>query len=354
MERATLDGLCRATQCPVGELLRTNRIGARLSAVHPSLRDGDWDALFSSSPSTRPWVRHTVGLGDPLEATDVAQGARPDDSLPYTLKENIEAYGLRYFKIKLCGDLEKDRSRLARLAPLLARHVGPDLRFSLDGNEQFKDLNAFRAHWDELVAMPELKPLWAGLLYVEQPIHRDHALDPQLREAFRAWEDAPAVILDESDGNYASLPRAFELGYRGVSHKNCKGIVKSLANAALAKQANAVVSGEDLANVGPVALTQDTVMAATLGIEHMERNGHHYFAGLSMWPESIQQSVLQSHSDLYGSTPSGYPALSIEGGRIQIGSLLHAPFGYQNALDLSPFETLDHWLGRNPGSAGPA
>src|SRR5207302_8085313 len=46
-----------------------------------------------------------------------------------------------------------------------------------------------------------------------------------------------------------------------------------------------VLTGEDLCNLGPVALLQDLALMALLGIEHVERNGHHYYRGLSLWPE---------------------------------------------------------------------
>ena len=63
---------------------------------------------------------------------------------------------------------------------------------------------------------------------------------------------------------------ALALGYAGASHKNCKGIVKGLANAALLRDRRAfrgevVLTGEDLANLGPVALLQDLSMMALLG-----------------------------------------------------------------------------------------
>jgi hypothetical protein len=40
------------------------------------------------------------------------------------------------------------------------------------------------------------------------------------------------VIIDESDGELSSFPRARELGYTGVSSKNCKGFYKSTLNLA--------------------------------------------------------------------------------------------------------------------------
>ena len=102
------------------------------------------------------------------------------------------------------------------------------------------------------------------------------------------------MIIDESDAEWNSLPRAIRLGYHGTSHKNCKGVFKSIANACLLEKlrretenSKFVMSAEDLANIGPVALMQDLAVAATLGISSVERNGHHYFAGLSAFPTIV-------------------------------------------------------------------
>ena len=66
-------------------------------------------------------------------------------------------------------------------------------------------------------------------------------------------------------------------GYAGTSHKNCKGIFKGLINRCLIEQRRSdgettIMSGEDLCNVGPVALLQDLAVCAALGIESVERN----------------------------------------------------------------------------------
>jgi cyclopropane fatty-acyl-phospholipid synthase-like methyltransferase len=58
------------------------------------------------------------------------------------------------------------------------------------------------------------------------------------------------------------------------------------------------MSGEDLCNVGPVALLQDLVVQAALGVTSVERNGHHYFKGLSAWPAAVQAHVLKEHGDV--------------------------------------------------------
>ncbi len=102
-----------------------------------------------------------------------------------------------------------------------------------------------------------------------------------------------------------------------------------------------VLSGEDLCNIGPVALLQDLATASTLGIEHVERNGHHYFAGLSMFPDSVQDAVLAQHNDLYRRHGRGFAALSIKHGRIALGSVIDAPFGVGIDVQAERFPALD-------------
>ncbi len=100
------------------------------------------------------------------------------------------------------------------------------------------------------------------LLFVEQPVRRTDALTPATDWHSRA--DAPPLIIDESDDEPSSLRTALTLGYRGVSHKNCKGVFRDLANACLLRSRghdasghSLIMSGEDLANVGPIDLLQD-------------------------------------------------------------------------------------------------
>src|SRR5207247_7825279 len=131
-----------------------------------------------------------------------------------------------------------------------------------------------------------------------------------------------------------SLPQALRLGYAGTSHKNCKGVFKGIVNACLLAHrrrqqphGSVILSGEDLANIGPVALLQDLAVCAALGIASVERNGHHYFAGLSMFPEDVQRQMLEAHGDLYHTSPQGWPTLAIRDGRLQLDSVNNAPFG---------------------------
>ena len=144
------------------------------------------------------------------------------------------------------------------------------------------------------------------------------------------------MIIDESDGELDCMRRALALGYCGTSHKNCKGVIKGIANRCLIEWYRRnrpedgpwVMSGEDLANVGPVALLNDLAMMSVLGIEDVERNGHHYFAGLSMFPDELQKMVCETHPDLYAMRSQGYASLVIEAGRLSTKSLGTAPFGH--------------------------
>ena len=171
------------------------------------------------------------------------------------------------------------------------------------------------------------------LLFVEQPIHRDFALHESVRQEIESWESGPPMIIDESDGELDSLRRALELGYRGTSHKNCKGVFKGVANACLLEYMRRegtgpwILSGEDLANIGPVALLNDLAVMSSLGVQHVERNGHHYFSGLSVFPRSLQEDICLTHPDLYAWIDSEFASLIIEEGLILAESMLSAPFG---------------------------
>ena len=82
---------------------------------------------------------------------------------------------------------------------------------------------------------------------------------------------------------------------------------------------------------------------AILGIEHVERNGHLYFKGLSMFPPAMQDTFLADHPDLYHRHPAGFVVLDITKGRIRLASALTAPFGYNFILDTATFSPLDRW-----------
>ena len=350
VERALIEAVCRAVGQPFARMLHSNGLGLRLGEIHDTLHGESPRDHLSPAPLNQVIASHTVGLADPLLEADIPEADRLHDGLPQSLEACIHAYGLRHFKIKVTGNLDHDLERLGRLAAILRKGTQGDFAFSLDGNEQFKSLVEFRAYWERLQQMASLKDLLRHLLFVEQPLHRDVALAPELAGAFYDWPQRPPVIIDESDADLSSLPTAMELGYAGTSHKNCKGIFKGIANRCLLLQRQGefpqnrfLMSGEDLCNIGPVALLQDLTVMAALGLESVERNGHHYCAGLSMFPPTVQQQALSAHADLYQASPAGWPTLQIAAGTIRLASLNQAPFGVGFVLDVEQFTLVNQF-----------
>lgn len=350
IERAVIDGYCRAKDVTLRDALKQNLLGIRLGELHEELSGYAPNQFLSFDGVPQMYVRHTVGLTDYLQTGEIPSDERVDDGLPQSLEDCIRAYGLQRFKIKLSGNLNRDVGRLKSIAAIL-RETGTDnYAFTLDGNENYTDAEDFALFWDELLDITTLKEFLGRLIFVEQPIKRASALSERTGEILKHWDRKPALIIDESDAGIDSLRSALTCGYEGVSHKNCKGVIRGIANACLLKyraandpQGRYILSGEDLCNVGPVALLQDLAVSSLLGVDHIERNGHHYFRGLAMYPDDIQDQVLSAHGDLYRRHSQGFPTLSINGGRISVGSLLQAPFGYSVDLDVSRFDRKDEW-----------
>jgi len=107
-----------------------------------------------------------------------------------------------------------------------------------------------------------------------------------------------------------TVARALGLGYAGSSRKNCEGVFKGVANGILlANLPGAIQTAEDLANIGPVALLQDLAIVGLLRVPDVERNGHHYFRGLSPFPPNLGEAVLVAHPDLYEALSDGTATL---------------------------------------------
>jgi hypothetical protein len=82
---------------------------------------------------------------------------------------------------------------------------------------------------------------------------------------------------------------------------------------------------------------------ASLGINHAERNGHHYFRGLSMFPRDLADAALAAHPDLYLRDSYGTVTARIEDGTMRIGSVVDNAFGVGAAIDPSRFTPVDDW-----------
>jgi len=333
VERAMIDAFCRSTGQTFAAALHANAFGIELGSIHAELAGtspADW---LPERPADRVFARHAVGLSDPLTEAEIAPADRLDDGLPQSLEACIAAYGLRHFKLKISG--AGDLARLRSIAAVLDRRAPADYACSLDGNEGFAQMGAFEEFWAEFSRDPALAGIRQSLLFVEQPFPRAIALSDEIGEAFRRRTERQPIVIDESDADLSSVTRALSLGYAGSTHKNCKGIFKGVANACLIAWhrrrkpgARWSFTGEDLANIGPIALLQDLAVQASLGVSTVERNGHHYFAGLSFWPPAVQEQVRSHHPDLFRASRDGWPTLRIEDGKVSVRSVVAAPFGY--------------------------
>ena len=319
IDRALLDAACRAAGVSFYQALRTNL--PRLSAPgwQADLMAFDMEAFLEDlTPAPRIAARHTVGLMDKI----VSSEKRINDGLPETLEEVIARYGHRWFKLKVSGDVAADLERLAEIAAVLDR-IGEPYHATLDGNEQFASADAALDLWRRIKAEPRLRRLAASVAFIEQPVKRAAALS---QDVSALGEEKP-VIIDESDDSLEAFPRARRLGYAGVSSKTCKGLYKSLLNAARCRMWNReegtqryFMSGEDLTVQAGLGLQQDLALVSLLGLTHVERNGHHYVNGMAALPQAEQEAFLRAHSDLYERS-HGAVRVRIENGNLQIGSL---------------------------------
>ncbi|MCP3867440.1 MAG: mandelate racemase [Gammaproteobacteria bacterium] len=340
LDKAILDGVCRALGIGFKQAIRSNIPGMNLQRLAPDLTGLRSDEFLAGlKPLDRVQVRHTIGMLDPLNNTDISPAEKLHDGLPESLEQIITEYGHSYFKIKVSGEIESDLKRLEAIAGILD-HKPSAYHITLDGNEQFQDVNEVLTLWDSIKSRDSLNEFRSRILFIEQPIHRDQALSCDLSKIAR---EVP-VIIDESDGTLDAFPLACKLGYRGVSSKACKGLYKSFVNAARCAgsgnggQAPLFLSAEDLTCQSGLALQQDLALIAALGIGHVERNGHHYVSGMAGAPDNEQQGFLRAHPDLYRSV-RGRTCLAIDSGKVQIG-FLDSP-GFASGADLD-------WSAMNP------
>ena len=93
----------------------------------------------------------------------------------------------------------------------------------------------------------------------------------------------------------------------------------------------------------PSRIEHANAVPVPVGLEHVERNGHHYFRGLSMLPTDLAEQTLAAHGDLYSRHAGGFPTLRIRGGAAQIGSVVDAPFGVAFLPDLDSLTRPEDW-----------
>jgi hypothetical protein len=340
LERAIIDALCRLREVSFFEALKQDLLGMETSKILPP------------KPLDTLSCRHTLGLADPLTVGEISEAARLNDGLPQALEEAIESYGLRHFKVMVSGDHELDLERLSRVAGLINQRCRSGYTITLDGNEQFKDLAAMERLIEALRSKPYGNEFLDAVQYIKQPLHRDAALEPAAAPGVERLGQLKPVIIDESDDRLGAFEKAVGLGYVGTSHKNCKGIFKTLHNRTLITELNQKQGkkpektyfqiGEDLACVPILSLQQDLASLAALGIEHGERSGHHYYRGLDHLPPEETASALAVHRDLYEER-EGSVFLRIQDGTLLLESIEAPGYGYQCEIAFEARTPLDEW-----------
>ncbi|MCF8467013.1 MAG: hypothetical protein K9G33_06390 [Sneathiella sp.] len=346
MERAVIDAVGRQSGRTFDQMVRDNGLGIDPAALLPEVSYKNILGALPERPLDHVALRHTVGLVDPITAADKEADA-PNDGFPVTLEEYITIDKLTYLKVKVGGQIEEDISRLQQIADVVAASNRP-VRMTFDGNEQYKNLDDFVALVEQIKSTPALCSLWDSVLFIEQPLHRDVAMASPLPAEAMAAIGKP-LLIDEADGWAEAFFDAIALGYAGVSHKNCKGVYRSLINKGLAAVRNRAVgrekyflSAEDLTNLAVVPLQADLAVVATLGISHVERNGHHYFCGLDHLPKREWKDALSHHAGLYEAHgKSG--ALKIREGLLDLRSLQVPGLGVADHPDLDNGVPEEDW-----------
>ncbi len=319
-ERAVLDAVCRATDRSLHAAWIDGTLGFDAGVVDPEL--ADWRPAERLGPaSERIAVRHTIGMADALRAGQLASPV--GDGWPETLEEDVRRYGFTWFKIKVGGDVASDRERLLDIAATLRAERVERPRITLDGNESYADLDGVAELLETTAARPLGRWLLDGLVYVEQPLPRWETFDPARHAARKRVASFAPLALDEADVRHGSLRAAWPFGYRGVSAKSCKGAFRAMLNRALCdvlaerEGETAFVCGEDLTTVPRTALEGDLALHSALGITHLERNGHHYFAGLDHLSGEERAVALAERPELYAGTADRL-AVRIESGLVRV------------------------------------
>jgi len=344
MERAVIDATCRAADTSFHNALRADLFGFTPSAMHPELASWDLAASLPNEAADSIEVRHTIGMDDPLRAEDMKPMDRADDGFPQALDEDIERYGVRRFKVKVGAGEEEDARRLTELAAFFESALEGQPTITLDGNERYADLASFLSMLEVTARDPLGARLVERIAFIEQPLDRVATFDLDATAAMSDLSVLAPVIIDEADGHVDAFTRAVALGYKGVSIKSCKGVFRALLNRGLVEVRGGELfqTGEDLTNLPAVALQEDLALMCALGVEDVERNGHHYFRGLDHLPEAEQTSALDRHADLYG-RELDCGRVNITDGKMQTGSLACVGFGHEHDVAFEDRTPMEEW-----------
>ncbi|MDA0281969.1 MAG: mandelate racemase/muconate lactonizing enzyme family protein [Planctomycetota bacterium] len=236
------------------------------------------DQYTLRKPKDRLPLYHLVGALDPLTDADVTD--RPDDRLPVTLVEWINADGLTHLKLKLSGDnFDWDVDRVVSVENLAAEVQAArgcsEWFYSLDFNEKCENVEYVLAF---LKKVQEQSPAaYDRIQYIEQPTSRDLKAHPEIKlhEAARL----KPVVVDEALISYEALLLARDQGYTGVALKACKGHSEALCLGAAAQKFGMFLCVQDLTCTGSSFLHSASLAARIPTVTAIEGNGRQYCPG---------------------------------------------------------------------------
>ena len=198
--------------------------------------------LLPAAPLGACDVRHTVGLADALTA-DRPRGLK----IAWTTacrrisRRRSAPTGCATSRSSWSATPSATSAPAADSSRCSSARPSGEWLVTLDGNENFHDFEAFREFWEAGARRAGAARICGRTCWSSNSRSTaTSALSDESGAALRAWPDRPPLIIDESDGAVGDVPRALALGYAGASHKNCKGIVKGLANAALLRRQRGV------------------------------------------------------------------------------------------------------------------
>ena len=240
-----------STPVPRARISRSMKRSRRTSRALPFPGSTCRASCEALKPGNRIAARHTVGLVDPITSLD--NKTLVNDGLPETLEEVIARYGHRWFKLKVGGDVKADVERLRRHRRGARPHQAGLTRpaSTATSNMRMRGASLDRCGGREGRAQAEAAR-------IEHRVHRaaDQAAErasrcPRVRRCRQGVVQGVAGPGDHR--RVRRLARRISAregawGTSGVSSKTCKGLYKSLINAARCKAwgDGYFMTGEDL------------------------------------------------------------------------------------------------------------
>ena len=256
------------------------------------------DFLIFPRPEKLPaW--HLVGGKDPLDASELT-GTEPDDNYPVMLLDWIKTDGLKYLKIKLCGnDFDWDYNRLIKVGEIALENdvVGLTCDFNCTVTEPVYVTDMLDRLKEEHPRIDQM------IIYVEQPFPYD--LEKYQIDVHSVSARKP-LFMDESAHDWTLVRLGLKLGWTGVALKTCKTQTGALLSLCWAKAHGMMLMVQDLSNP-MLAQIPHVLLAAHAGtIMGVETNAMQFYPDAS----SLEAKV---HPGLYRRRDGNLDLSTIQG-----------------------------------------